>query len=109
MSGRIISRAFWWSPSRWPWPHAGLRGKGPQCTIATDRSKPGLRNDPPILRFRLVVFVLVQKPGDLSPQRRRIHEIARRSGRIEKLALKFCRQRIPLHDDGGAQAAKNTL
>jgi hypothetical protein len=29
--------------------------------------------------------------------------------RVEKLALKFRRQRVPLHDDGGAQAAKDTL
>src|SRR5580704_3768992 len=64
---------------------------------------------PYYLRFRLVVLMLVQEPGDLSSQRRRIQEIAHRSGRVEKLALKFGRQRVPLHDDGGAQAAKNTL
>ena len=51
----------------------------------------------------------MQKPGDLASQRCRIQEIAHRSGGVEKLPLKFRRQRVPLHDDGGAQAAKDTL
>ena len=84
--------------------------------IAPQKPAPRNRNrldkeaiDRKILRFRLVVFVLVQKPGDLSSQRRRIQELTHRSGGVEKLALQFCRQRVPLHDDGSAQAAKNTL
>src|SRR5580658_2652315 len=106
MSGRIMLRVFWWSPSRWPSPLAGLRSKRPRRVVATGRSNSGSRNDRhvsiahgvkntavrkldqgavnrEISCFRLVVLVLVQKPGDLSSQRRRIQEIAHRSGRVE--------------------------
>ena len=61
------------------------------------------------LRLRIVVFVLVQKPGDLSSQLGRGQQLAHRSGGVKELPLEFRGDGVPLHDNGSAEASKNTL
>jgi hypothetical protein len=47
--------------------------------------------------------------GNLSPELGRFQHVSQRTSRIEKLALELRRDRVPLHDDGCPEAAKNML
>src|ERR1043166_4615185 len=56
-----------------------------------------------------IVLVLVQEASDLSPQHTRLQDVTHRPCGIEEFALQLCGNRIPLHDDSCAEAAKNML
>jgi hypothetical protein len=53
--------------------------------------------------------VLVQKPGDLPSQLGRVQQLAQGTCRIKQLAPEFRGDGVPLHDDRGAETAKDML
>ena len=57
----------------------------------------------------MLIFVLVKKPGDLPSQRGDIKQLGHGPGVIKKLPLQFGRERIPLHDQRGSEAAQHAL
>src|SRR6266566_5695143 len=57
----------------------------------------------------LVVLMLVQEAGDLSPQRGNVGQVAHGTGTIEELPLQLFRYGVPLHYDRRSQASKNVL
>ena len=56
-----------------------------------------------------VVFMMMQEAGDLAPQFGGAQRLAERPGGVEQLALKLLRDRVPLHDDGGAETSQDML
>jgi hypothetical protein len=51
----------------------------------------------------------MQEARNLCSQRSRFQHVSHRACGIEEFALEFRWDRVPLHDDGRAQAAKNVL
>lgn len=56
-----------------------------------------------------IILVLVQKPGDLSPQRRCLQQLAHGPGGVEDLPLQRRRQGVPLHDERRPKTPQNVF
>jgi hypothetical protein len=70
---------------------------------------PSRKPVPLLARYRLVIFMIVQKAGDTSSQRGRVQDVAHGAGVVEQLSLQFRRDDAPQHENGGAETTKDML